>query len=126
MEREIVSKNLMMIKEAVLNNQEILVDLHNQDLLTTCSKESWENLKDIQRKDRTKFVISKTIAYCPSVFEQDVEIRDLLFSISDKLIAYFKMRQMGPLAELMTELITNEKNKDSIYNDYTQKKLGDQ
>lgn len=125
MEREIVSNNLMAIKEAVMNRQEILVDLHHQDMLTVCSKESWENLKDQQRKDRTKFVISKTIAYCPSVFEQDVEIRDLLFSISDKLIAYFQMRQMGPLAELMKELISNEKAKDALFHDYEQKKLGD-
>ncbi len=123
MEREIVYKNLNVIKDAVIDRLEILVDLHNQDLLTTSSKESHKNLKDVQRKDRTKFVISKTIAYCPSVLEQDVEIRDLLFSMSDKLISYFNERQMRPLAELMNEMISNEKLKDSWYSDFENKKL---
>ena len=123
MEREVVTKNLNIIKDAVMKHQELLVDLHNEDMLTLSSKESWENLDDQQRKDRTKFVISKTIAYCPSVFEQDVEIRDLLCSMSDQLINYFNKRQMGPLAELMQDLINTEKSKDALYHDYQQKKI---
>ena len=123
METEIVTKNLNVIKEAVMHHQELLVDLHDHDILSLSSKDSWENLEDQQRKDRTKFVISKTIAYCPSVFEQDVEIRDLLCAMSDRLINYFRKRQMGPLAELMQDLINTEKTKDAIFHDYQQKKI---
>lgn len=120
MERELVYKNLAVIEDAVKNHQEILVDSNNQDMLTKVSPQVWEQLNDRRQKDRTKFVISKTIAYCPSVFEEDMEMRDEMFALSQKMIIYFNERQMGPLAELMNDLIMNEKKKDASYHDYPQ------
>ncbi|MCH9619078.1 MAG: hypothetical protein SP4CHLAM5_12240 [Chlamydiia bacterium] len=120
MERELVYKNLAVIEDAVKNHQEILVDSNNQDMLTKVSPQVWEQLNDRRQKDRTKFVISKTIAYCPSVFEEDMEMRDEMFALSQKMIIYFNERQMGPLAELMNDLVMNEKKKDASYHDYPQ------
>ena len=120
MERELVYKNLAVIGDAVKNHQEILVDSNNQDMLTKVSPQVWEQLNDRRQKDRTKFVISKTIAYCPSVFEEDMEMRDEMFALSQKMIIYFNERQMGPLAELMNDLVMNEKKKDASYHDYPQ------
>lgn len=124
MERELVYKNLAVIEEAVKHHQEILVDINNQDLLTKVSPQVWEQLKDQRQKDRAKFVISKTIAYCPSVFEEDMEIRDEMFALSLQIVQYFNERQMGPLAELMNDLVMNEKKKDAGYHDYPQQGQG--
>jgi hypothetical protein len=124
MERELVYKNLAVIEDAVKNHQEILVDESNQDLLTKVSPQVLEQLNDRRQKDRTKFVISKTIAYCPSVFEEDMEMRDEMFALSQKMIIYFNERQMGPLAELMNDLVMNERKKDASYHDYPQQGQG--
>lgn len=124
MERELVYKNLAVIEDAVKHNVEILIDSSNQDLLIKVSSKEWSMISDHRRIDRTKFVISKTIAYCPSVFEEDMEIRDEMFAISHKLIEYFNKRHMGPLAELMNELVMNERRRDAFYHDYHHKKQG--
>ena len=124
MERELVYKNLAVIEDAVKNHQEMLLDNSNKNLLIKVSPQVWEAESDKSQRDRTKFVISKTIAYGPSVFEEDMEIRDEFFAMSSLLVTYFTERQMGPLAELMNELIMNEKRKDASYHDYPEKKTG--
>ncbi|MCH9811218.1 hypothetical protein K0U07_00470 [bacterium] len=121
MERELVYKNLAVIEEAVKQNAEILVDSSDSNLLVKVSSKEWESISDHRRKDRTKFVISKVIAYCPSVFEEDMEIRDEMFAISHKLVEYFTKRNMAPLAELMNELVMNERERDAFYHDYHRK-----
>lgn len=122
MEREIVYKNLQVLREAVMHHQEILIDTEDQDILIVISPKEWKEENNQRRKDRTKFVISKTIAYCPSVFEEDMGLKDSIFSMSKELIKYFNDRQMGPLAELMHEYIKNEKDKDAMLFDYYYKK----
>lgn len=121
MERELVYKNLAVIEEAVKQNAEILIDSSNSNALMKVSSQEMERIADHRRIDRTKFVISKTIAYCPSVFEEDMEIRDELFAISHKIIIYFTKRNMTPLAELMNELVKNERERDASFHDYHRK-----
>ena len=120
MEREMVEKNLEVIRDAVTHHKEILIDMENQDVLHTVSKETWDG-SDHRRRDRTKFVISKTIAFCPSVFEEDMGMKDAIMGISSELMTYFRDRQMTPLAELMEEYIKNEKSKDDLHFDYNYK-----
>ena len=118
MEREIVYKNLEVLKRAVMEHQEILVDKDNEDILTAVSSKQWEEMKDTKRKNRSKFVVSKTIAFCPSVFEEDTAMKESILAITSELMSYFNDHQMGPLAELMQEYIKNEKSKDALLFDY--------
>ena len=121
MERELVESNLEVIKEAVINHKEILIDRENEDKLHSITKKAWDELDDQRAKDRTKFVISKTIAFCPSVLEEDMEVKNAILSISAELITYFQNRQMTPIAELLEEYINNERSKDSLLSDYNYK-----
>jgi hypothetical protein len=121
MERELVEKNLQVIRRAVIDHKEILVDKKNQDMLHCITKKQWEELDDQRSKDRTKFVISKTVAFFPSVFEEDMEVKDSILAISSEIITYFNNRQMSPIAELFDEYIKNEKSKDTLLSDYNYK-----
>jgi hypothetical protein len=121
MERELVESNLEVIKEAVIHHKEILIDRENEDRLHSISKKAWDDLDDQRAKDRTKFVISKTIAFSPSVLEEDMEVKNAILSISAELITYFQNRQMTPIAELLEEYIKNERSKDSLLSDYNYK-----
>ena len=112
-----VSKNLEVIIDAVVSNKELLVSEHNQDEIMSVPTIKWEGI-DQRRKDRTKFVISKTIAFCPTLFDEDAGMRDKIAKIYTKLIKYLNDRQMTPLAELMEETIAKEKSKDSALFDY--------
>ncbi len=123
MERELVYKNLEIIKEAVLHHQEILIDIDDQNKLTVVSPQIWEKA-DFRLKERSRFMISKTISFCPSVFEENANLRDTLFTLSADLVKYFNQRGMGELAELLYELIHNEMEKDGSHHDYTSDQTG--
>ena len=118
MEKEQVYANLAVIYEAVKSNKEILIDRSNGNILQAVSLKEWERVQDIERKDRTKFIISKTLGYCSSIFEENMEIRDGFFGNSQKIVVYFHKRKMGALAELVNELVIKEKERDVLYHDY--------
>ena len=123
MERELVFKNLEVIEEAVLHNQEILIDTDDVSILTVVTPQIWEGA-DARHKERSKFMISKTISFCPSVFEENANLRDSLFMMSANIIKYFNQREMGAIADLLYELIQNEMQKDGSHHDYTSDQTG--
>jgi hypothetical protein len=124
MEREIVYKNLVALKEAVANHLELLPDSHDKNSLKVVSSKVWNEEKNKKLKEGAKFLISKTIAYCPSVIDEDMQMKNSIMSISTQLIKYLEERNMGQLAELMGDLITNEKRKDIFLMDYPSDRFG--
>ena len=124
MEREIVYKNLKTIKEAVANHLELVVDSEDKNSLKAVSSKVCSDEKNRKFKEAAKFLISKTIAYCPSVIEEDMQMKNSIMSVSTELIKYLGERKMGHLAELMTDLITNEKRKDISHMDYPSDRFG--
>ncbi len=124
MEREYVYKNLTALKEATANHLELLVDSADKNSLKVVSSKVWNEEKNRKLKEAAKFLISKTIAYCPSVIDEDMEMKNSIMSISSQLINYLEQRKMGHLAELMADLITNEKRKDTFHMDYPSDRFG--
>jgi hypothetical protein len=123
MERETVYRNLEAIKEAVIHHQEILVDLNDENILTVVPNLVWEKA-DHQLKDRSRFIISKTITFSPSVFEEDQGLQDTFFALFNQFVTYFNRRKMAPITELLHDLILNEMQKDGSHHDYTSDQTG--
>jgi|GEM_PF-2808649 len=124
MEREFVYKNLTALKEAVEGHLELLADSLDKNRLKVVSSKVWNEEKNKKLKEGAKFLISKTIAYCPSVIDEDMQMKHSIMSISTQLIHYLEERNMGQLAELMADLITNEKRKDIFLMDYPSDRYG--
>lgn len=121
MEQELVTKNLEILLDALENNAEMLINRENQDILQIVPKEDFESIENRRDRDRAKFVISKTVAYSPSAFEEDASMHEKFIAQSDNLINYLNQRQMTPIAELVHELVANEKKRDSSHMDYRYK-----
>lgn len=124
MEIESVLNNLNAIKEAVTGHHELTVNASNENSLEVVSAEEFNSNISSEHKDKAKFLVSKTISFSPAAFEENAEIKEEVFAHVNEWATYFNNRGMSPIAELMTDLVKNEKARDSWYHDQSGGKFG--
>ena len=122
MNKELFIINFNMIKKAVTNNLELLATDKNS--LQAVSAKEWNEHKNMKARESSYFLISKTIAYCVSVFEEDMQITNMISTMSSELTTYLMKRHMSYLAGFVKDFTSYQKGKSTSHIDFSSDRYG--